>query len=286
MRFLIMGALTGLIIGTVGALGYSHYFGEGRRLAELQAELSAVSASSGHVAEHGKELSSETDAMSSQIDQLAATNDKLKQQVADLKKNGPAPGGFVIPTAMLAPMADRFKTRMEQQHQQKMLLLKTRLHLTPDQEAALQAEMDGETKKMQEMSASVMQSGKFDPGAFAGMNRGQQGIDQTLDSILTPDQKTAYQQMQADQKKAQTETAATAEMNEVAPLLQLNDTQKDQVYSALYQARVDGQDPATKQAALAKILTPDQMSAYQQQSQYQSAGRGNRWQGFGQGPPP
>jgi hypothetical protein len=80
-------------------------------------------------------------------------------------------------------------------------------------------------------------------------------------------------------------------MNQVAPLLQLSETQKDQVESALYQVQLDSQDPTwiqknvgnvganpaaildaqekAKEDALATILTPDQMSAFKQQAQAQ-----------------
>jgi hypothetical protein len=70
----------------------------------------------------------------------------------------------------------------------------------------------------------------------------------------------------------------------------LNDTQKDQVYSALAQAQLNTQDPnwikanvsnpsnptvlleaqaQAKEDALAKILTPDQLATYHQQAQAQ-----------------
>jgi hypothetical protein len=84
---------------------------------------------------------------------------------------------------------------------------------------------------------------------------------------------------------------ANAEMSQVAPLLQLNDGQKDQVYNALYQAQVDTQDPnwikanvgtnatdpmaildaqaKAKEDALAKVLSPDQLATYHQQAQQQ-----------------
>ena len=80
-------------------------------------------------------------------------------------------------------------------------------------------------------------------------------------------------------------------MNQMAPLLQLSDTQKDQVGSALMQVQLDTQNPdwiknnvatsstnplaildaqaKAKENALSKILTPDQLATYHQQAQSQ-----------------
>ena len=115
---------------------------------------------------------------------------------------------------------------------------------------------------------------------------GRKGVDKTLNEILTPEQKTTYQQIQDDEKKCTAETMATFQMNQLAPALQLSETQKDQVYAALYQAQMNPQtsppgsnpsNPASyldaqakaKEDALAKILTPEQMTTYRQQSQSQ-----------------
>ena len=47
MRSIILAAMSCLTIGVLGALGYSHYLGEGKQLAELQDELSAAKTKSG-----------------------------------------------------------------------------------------------------------------------------------------------------------------------------------------------------------------------------------------------
>lgn len=139
------------------------------------------------------------------------------------------------------------------------------------------------------MASKMFSGGKIDHQAMADL-KNLKTIDQTLNDILTPEQKTAYQQMQTDQKNSAAETMASVEMNQVAPLLQLSDSQKDQVYNALAQAQVDSQDPTwvknnvsnssdptalleaqakAKEDALSKILTPDQLATYHQQAQSQ-----------------
>jgi hypothetical protein len=97
--------------------------------------------------------------------------------------------------------------------------------------------------------------------------------------------------MQSDQKTSSAESMASMQMNQMAPMLQLSETQKDQVESALYQVQMDSEDPAwiqknvgnpatdptaildaqekAKEDALATVLTPDQLATYKQQAQAQ-----------------
>ena len=168
------------------------------------------------------------------------------------------------------------------------------LHLTPEQEVAVKAAMENETKLGQEMMAKFG-SGKMDPhnpqnmADLKAMTEGNKSVDQTLKDILTPDQKTEYQQMQTEQKNSAQESMATSQTSQLAPLLQLSDSQKDQVYSALYQANLDTQSPdwikahvnvadpgsildaqaKAKEDALSKVLTPSQLATYHQQAQSQ-----------------
>jgi hypothetical protein len=166
------------------------------------------------------------------------------------------------------------------QGQQRLLLLQSRLHLTPDQAAAVKAAMDADAQQRRALGRQLFQGGTIDPQAAAKANT----LDQTLATVLTPEQKTAYQQVQADEQTSRADTSATMQMNQVAPLLQLSDSQKDQVFNALYQVQMSAPDPTSlmtnpnaasviasqaqaTQAALAKVLTPDQMALYQQQAQ-------------------
>ena len=180
---------------------------------------------------------------------------------------------------------------MAQMSDQKLRVLMARLHLTPDQFAKIKAAMDAESQRTAEMSTKMLAGQKLDMQSIMKDAQNYKSAEQTIQDVLTPDQKTAYQQMQADQKKSQAETSASFEMNQVAPLLNLSETQKDQVESALYQAHLDTQDPKwiqknvtstpgdptafmdaqekAKEDALASVLTPDQMTAYKQQAQSQ-----------------
>ena len=301
MRSLLLCTVAGLAIGAIGALGYSHFLGEGKQLVDLQAELSKESASLAKVTQKSQQAKTETDAMSAQIQQLTATKEDLKKQLDEVKSASAA-----APASPAAnPMTDLVKAQMARQYETKLLLLKSRLHLTPEQEAAVKAAMDQEEKRTEESASKMFSGGKIDPQTMAAEFKDVKTVDQTLNDILTPEQKTAYQQMQADQKTAYqqlktdqknsaTETMATNEMNQISPLLQLSDSQKDQVYTALYQVQQNAQDPnwiknnmtaspgspanpsafldaqaKAKEDALAKILTPDQLATYHQQAQSQ-----------------
>ena len=296
MRSMLLWAVAGLAIGALGALGYSHYLGEGKQLAQLQDDLSAANTKLAKLSQQAEQAKTETDAMSAQIQQLSSTKEDLKKQVDELKSAAPA---AVAPPASnpMSSLVSMMKAGAAQQHQERLLLLNSRLHLTPEQEAAVKVAMDAEEKMSEEMM-SKFGSGKIDPhnpqamADLKAMTEGAKTVDQTLNDILTPDQKTAYKQMQADQKTSAQESTAVFQMNQLAPLLQLTDSQKDQVSSALYQLQVNSQDPnwiknhpgnpsdptafldaqaKAKEDALAKILTPDQLATYHQQAQSQIA---------------
>ncbi len=280
MRITILAALVSLIVGGLAAFGYDHYFGEGKQLADSQERLDSSTVTLATITKQGQDARKEIDALTAQVQQLTTDRDDLQHQVDQLKSTAASPA-----PAPSNSMTNIMKGAMAQQQQQRLLLLESRLHLTPDQITAVTAALDEESKRGEEAAAKMMAGGKVDMTDFKNFK----SVDQTLNDILTPEQKTEYQQMQTDQKNSAAETMATMELNQISPLLQLSDSQKDQVYSALYQAQTDTQDPAwikknmntsdpatfleaqakAKSDALSKILTPDQMTVYQQQAQSQ-----------------
>jgi Spy/CpxP family protein refolding chaperone len=285
MRNIILGTIAGLAVGMVGALAYSHYLGDGSLVADLQAQLDAANADLAKAKNDKQQLSKETSGATDQVDQLASSNADLRKQLDDLKNAAPAAAAPAVnPVTLAGMMAGMFRGGGFQ-GQQRMFLLQNRLHLTPDQAAAIKAAMDADGKARRDMGRQLFQGGKIDPQAAASANT----LDQTLAKVLTPEQATAYQQVQADEKTSRADTSATTQVNQVAPLLQLSDSQKDQVFSALYQVQMTAPDPASlmtnpnaasiiaaqaqaTQAALAKVLTPDQMALYQQEGQTFTAG--------------
>jgi chromosome segregation ATPase len=275
-------AMAALVVGILGALGYSHFLGEGLALANLQDDLGKTKADLASAKQEIRMAKSEHDAMSAQIQQLDSTKEDLQRQLDDAK--GPAAASTDgAPAAN--PMSAMIKANLTQQYQEKLDLLIKRLHLTPDQIAKVKAAMDDEAKLADAMTAKMLSGGKVDPAAMKGMK----SVEMTLNDILTPDQKTGYEQMKAEQKSSAAEMMASVEMNQMTTALQLNDTQKDQVYNALYQVQISSEDPnwvknnvntsdptsildaqaKAREDALSKILTPDQLSTYHQQTQAQ-----------------
>jgi len=269
MRNLLLGLVVGLALGGSGVFAYTHFLGEGQQLVQAQSQIASTKASLTQATQDSQQLKDENTSLSSQVQQLTTRNDQLKHQIEQSPASDAATASPATPAA--TPMAGIMKAAIAQQNQQKLLLLESRLHLTPEQDAAVKAAMAG---------------GKVDPQSLTGFK----SVDQALDDILTPDQKTTYAQMKTEEKSGAAETMASSEMNQVAPLLQLSDAQKDQVYSALYQVQVNSTDPnwvknnlptstdptailtaqaKAKEDALSKILTPDQMTTYHQQLQSQ-----------------
>jgi len=291
MRNTILGAIAGLALGTISALAYSHYLGDGQLLADLQAQLDAANADLAKAKADKQQLAKEASSISDQVNQLQAANEDLKHQ-ADKPSTpaDPAAAPAINPMTLANMMRSMFRGGGFQS-QQRMFLLQNRLHLTPDQAAKVKAAMDADAQARRTvMQQAFRNNGTVDPAAAAAANT----LDQTLTTVLTPEQQTAYQQVQADEKTSQADTMATTQVNQIVPLLQLSDSQKDQVFSALYQVQMGAPDPTSlmtnpnaasviaaqaqaTQAALAKVLTPDQMALYQQEGQSFTPG------GFGGG---
>jgi len=286
-----------LLAGALVSFGYSHYLGEGKQLADLQLEVSDKAMALATAQKETQAAKSETDVMSAQIQQLTATKQDLQHQVDDLKSAAAAPVAPAMPALPgfnSASMAGIVKAQIANRNKEKFDRLVARLHLTDEQQATLKEAMDAEDKRTEEMTAKMFAGGKIDPTAVAAEMKGTKSVDQTLNDILTPDQKTTYTQMKSDEKTNNAEAMASLEMNQMATSLNLTDTQKDQVGSALYQNQLNMQDPAwmkanmptanpadptaiidaqakAKEDALAKVLTPDQLATYHQQAQSQLA---------------
>ena len=88
MRSLLL-ALSCLAVGVLGALGYSHYLGEGKQLADLQDQLNTANASLTKVTQDSQQAKSETASMSAQIQQLISTKQDLQKHRQDEWRGAP-----------------------------------------------------------------------------------------------------------------------------------------------------------------------------------------------------
>ena len=280
MRNAILGTVAGLLVGTIGALAYSHYLGDGALLDDLQSKLDAANASLAKAKSETSNLSQETTGVSSQVDQLQASNDELKKELAAAKSGQPATPAPVTPMTVFDMMRGMMRGG-QFQSAQRLFLLQTRLKLTPEQTAAIKAAMDADGAARRDLMRQMFRNGgKVDPAAAASANT----LDKTLQTVLSPDQLAQYQQVQADEAASRAEITATTQVDQMVPLLQLTDSQKQQALNALYQVQSATPDPNSllgnpnamsvltsqaqaTQTALANVLTPAQLALYQQQAQ-------------------
>jgi hypothetical protein len=153
-------AVVCLAVGILGTFGYSHYLGEGKQLADVQAELDSTKAVLAKATQQSHDAKSETDAMSAQIQQLTATKQDLTHQLDQLKTAAaPTPPVPTIPGFNGSSMAGIVKAQLASRSQEKFQRLISRLHLTPDQEAAVKAAMDAEDKRTDEATTKMLSGG-------------------------------------------------------------------------------------------------------------------------------
>jgi hypothetical protein len=288
MRNAILGTVAGLLVGSVGALAYTHYVGEGSLLADLQAQLDSANQKLAKSEADRKFLAEQAKSETDQTDALMASNEQLKKQVAD-GGQAPAPDATPsAPTSLLDPniirgimgamrggMAGGFRSP-----EQRMLVMQTRLKLDPEQAKAIKAAMDADEQARRDAFRQARQNHTMPD--LSGAN----SLDKTLQTVLSPSQQTQYQQLQSDEKAARAETTATSQVDNLMPLLQMTDDQKEKAMNALYQQQLNAPEPTsllgnpnalnilaqqgqTMQTAMKQVLTPDQYTLYQQSDQLQ-----------------
>jgi hypothetical protein len=306
MRNALLGTVAGLLVGSAGALAYSHYAGDGSQVATLQSQIDSLTkklaATQSDEAYLREQYKSETDQLNqvlnskpptaasggdtSQASTPAATPlsiggvtitpDMIRGFMAMAGRGGPGGGGFRSP-------------------EQRMLVLQSRLKLTPDQAKSLKDAMAADQQARRDAYRQARESGQMpDPAAMASIN----SFDRTMASVLSPTQQVQYQQEQADEKTARAETAATAQVDNLMPLLQLSDDQKEKAMTALYQQQLSAPDPGNPgnnqnplgtmaqqgqaiETAMKSVLTSDQYALYQQNEQLQQQGFANFANGGG-----
>ena len=271
-------------------MAYSHYLGDGSLLTDLQTQLTEVNGKLQKSEADRKFLAEQNKCSSDQLDSLVSSNEQLKKQLA-----GGTPATDTAAAAPATPTIspDLIRGLMGMMRgggpggfrspEQRMFLLQSRLKLDPDQAKAIKAAMDADNQARREAFRQARENGgRPDAQALAAANT----MDKTLAEVLSPAQQTAYQQEQADEKTARAESAATSQVDNLMPLLQLTDDQKGKAMNALYQQQMGTGDPASlmtnpnplgalaqqgqsMQAAMKQVLTPDQYALYQQDQQVQ-----------------
>lgn len=298
MRNIILGTIAGLLVGTLGSLAYTEYFGDSGQLAGLQSQLDAANAKLAKAEADAKFLKEENNSETEQLNQVLASKQQPDRAVAT-PAAAPVANPLTIGGMQITPdMVRGFMGMMGRGNgpgggfrspEQRMFLLQSRLKLDPDQAKAIKAAMDADNAARRDAFRQARQNGvPPDPAALAAANT----MDKTLTSVLSPSQQVQYQQLQTDEKQARAESAATAQIDNMMPLLQLSDDQKEKAMNALYQQQLTAPDPgslatnpnpmgamaqqgATIQNAMKQVLSPDQFTLYQQSEQVQAQGMAN-----------
>ncbi|MBI5687706.1 MAG: hypothetical protein HZC54_21765 [Verrucomicrobia bacterium] len=207
----------------------------------------------------------------------SALMSEIERQVTDLAKPEP-PAGAGAAGPRPAGMGKMIAVAVRQQAEMKMAALKSRLHLTDEQAAAVQELLKKQTDQSVEM-ASKMFEGKLT--AEDMKSRPTFDFEGQLKQVLTPDQWTGYQQYKTEEQRQQIQMASQAEMMQLSPMLQLSAQQQEQVGGILqqqYQQMITQQSDASmptpgnfqrmdqmldaKKEALRAVLTPEQMQSY------------------------
>jgi hypothetical protein len=310
MRNLILGTVAGLLVGSAGALAYSHFAGDGNALADLQSQLNDANAKLAKAQSDMKFLKEQYNSETDQLNQVLASKQQPAASDAGQASAAPAAIPLTVGGVQITPdMIRGFMGMMRgggpgggfRSPEQRMFLLQSRLKLDPDQAKAIKDAMDADQQARRDLFRQSRQNGQMpDPSAMAAIN----SLEKTMSSVLSPSQQVQYQQLQSDEKQARAESAATQQVDNMMPLLQLNDDQKGKLMNALYQQQLTAPDPGSLvnnpnpmgamaqqgqaiQSAMKQVLNTDQLALYQQSEQVQQQAfanggggrRGNRGNG-------
>ena len=189
---------------------------------------------------------------------------------------------------VFAKMEEERKVAQDRKIDERLAALKSRLKLTPDQEAKVRALLESSPemglgglpffKSMK--TSSDGKSGGVALGAAASVGGDPANaakLDDQIAALLSPDQQEDFTAFQQEQRENKVEIATNREMAQLQQQLTLTPEQKDQAFQALGDsARKEAENPqkgfdpaaieAAKQArmdALRPILTPEQMKSYE-----------------------
>jgi len=264
--------IAGLIFGAAFYAGGQSLFNKPAP-AEQSIDASAIKAAKDVLA-HEKERTAALDKRELDL--------KLQAAKLSIDQNAPGPDNAAAAKSPAAAMGKMAKAAIQQQTDMKMAALKSRLNLTDDQAQALQDIMDKQSQKAADlmdkmfsgkMSKDELQKAMKDGGGMGGLGG---DMDTQMKNILSPDQYTAYQGYQNDEKKNAAEAQANMELMQIQTSLQLTEDQKDKVFGTIYQlaaqqAGVDGAKSSgagidelmeAKKTAMQAVLTPEQFDTY------------------------
>jgi len=185
-----------------------------------------------------------------------------------------------ISQAMQGMMQAAIKNQIEG----KLSLMKSRLNLTPEQEASIRALLEKQMGAGVEMAQKMM-AGDASMEELAAAQQAQVTPDQKIEDLLTPEQLPLYEALQGEERQNQARLVANAEMLQMQGALGLTQEQQDQVFQVLYQQTEQQLNPETfrdattpfsfrdtldrKIEALRPVLNPGQLQRYREMQEQQ-----------------
>ena len=174
-------------------------------------------------------------------------------------------------------MSKMIKAAMQQQVEMKISGLKSRLHLSYEQEQSVRGLLEKQSASAGAAAAKMFEgkASKDDlskSASSAGDAKGQ------IKELLTPEQQAEYEKFQSEERQTQAQMVANVELSQLQTMLQLNQQQQDQVYQVLYDqaqqnlAQTDGgmhvspdweRQIEAKKEALRPVLTAEQLQSYE-----------------------
>lgn len=209
---------------------------------------------------------------------------------AELARQSGSETGAETTNQISGAMGEMMKSAMEQQLLGRLTRLQERLNLSPEQAQAVEDILKRQASQAAEAMQKVF-SGKMKPGDLASLRQTGAGpVDEQIATLLSPEQKAAYQEYQQEEAVSNARLVSNAEVLQMQNALGLSQSQQDQAYAILYDqnlAQLKGQlasppsaaasTPAEamqglldqKTKALEAVLTPSQLERYRQQQQAQ-----------------
>lgn len=236
-------------------------------LAELQAELDS---------ERERTRDARADS-----DRLAARVQELNKQVAAKPAAEPAKKktGFAAlfggdgTNGMSEGFSGMIKSAIEQQLEGQISGLKLKLKLSPEQELAVREIMSADMKRGTEMAQKLF-SGEMTEEEVKNMakNEKPESQEERIRALLTPEQQTAYDEYQKEEKQRMARLVANSELMQMQGLLHLDEQQQDKVFGVLAEsaqtqmsgaAGLDFQQLVDRKVeAMRGVLTAEQFEEY------------------------
>ncbi len=177
------------------------------------------------------------------------------------------------------PMLAMASGILKQKRESQIEALKTRLNLTPAQEAELRRHFDEAAKFQEDITNALLSGKKLTSEEMKQRASSQVSQEEMLKKILTPEQMKSYQEFQKVEKSEQSDLMAHINMNEISSLFALDEDQKDKIYGVFYdqdsfKPDLKGVDPQQiplegirqrheyLKAQLKTILTPEQLETW------------------------